>query len=99
MNARSCRCGCGVSLAGRRRDCVWATPSCATAFKDGRGSASYRKRPSGLQVSYGKAVRTLAAALRFRAGYETGEADRWAERLMRQELSVRQRARLERRAK
>jgi hypothetical protein len=52
---RVCACGCGRSLEGKRRDAVWASRACAV-----RWARSNPGRPSGLQVSYRKAVAVLA---------------------------------------
>lgn len=96
MTARFCKCGCGASLADRRRGTVWATESCRSAFRAGEAPVQRGKRsPGGMQVPYARAVGALRAALRYRAGYSPQQAEVWAERLMRQELPARQRARLE----
>lgn len=65
---RTCKCGCPRSMDAKRSDALWATEGCRKAFHRGTAPASPDKartrKPSGLQVSFPKAVRTLAAALK-----------------------------------
>jgi hypothetical protein len=62
---RDCRCGCGQSLAHRRYGAVWASESCRKAFLRERAPANASRkrppRPSGIQVSYRKAVEAIVA--------------------------------------
>ncbi len=97
MNERTCK-GCPASLAGMRADAVWCSPACKMAATRAARAHKARTRsgPSGLQVSYRKAV---VLAVRCMYELESGWAD-WAieegvERIMREGLSSRQREILE----
>jgi len=94
---RVCRCGCGRSLAGRRPQARYALPACRTR---GWRKPSQNRHRSGLQVSYAKAVRMVAEALHGDAYMGSVEqALRWAQTVLAEALSERQRARLDERGK
>lgn len=59
-----------------------------------RNTVQTRSKPSGLQVSFWKAVDVLAAALQHRAGYSETRARRWAVQLLAPALSDLQRQQL-----
>ena len=92
---RVCRCGCGRSLAGRRPQARYALPACRT-----RGwrkpSQNRHSRAGGLQVSYRRMVDLLAVDY---ALLNLPDARRQAEKLVREALPERQRARLDERGK
>ncbi len=98
MNARHCKNrACGRSLAGMRSDAEWCSRACAMAAKRARSANAGRTSgPSGLQVAYRRMVDVLAdegaivVTTRTRA-----DARRKAERIVREALSDRQRARLD----
>jgi hypothetical protein len=98
QHERVCACGCERSLEGMRRDAVWYSRGCAmrwrrahpgksllTAHSANKGRTRTRHKPSGLQVSFRKAVEALTELL----------AKPEAERALAKALSPRQRARLE----
>lgn len=101
---RVCACGCGLSLEGMRRDAVWYSrahavrwcrahhgKSLLAARKANRGRTRTRRKPSGAQVSYFKAIDEVAATLRV---YGVGEARSVAMATLSRALPDRQRARL-----
>lgn len=106
-----CACGCGDPLEGRRSNVTCATPACRQrVWKAKTGyslhavqKASLRRR-SGLQPSYPKAVEAVARALQAEvaAGLDLAldlDACRaWAESALRDALSDRQRAQLDKRS-
>ena len=67
QSERVCRCGCGRSLEGMRKDAIYASSSCrALIYRRDRGIVGYRPvkavlngKPSGLQVSFWKAQGAL----------------------------------------
>lgn len=109
QSERVCACGCGASLDGMRKDAIYASPQCRSlGWKRRVGYADPRRRkasrngktrrsgPSGLQVSYRKAVETAIEMLV--AGCdEMYIPEEFAERFMSRALSERQRALLEQR--
>ncbi len=90
--SRTCR-GCPASLAGMRADAVWCSPACAMrARRDGRANkARTRSGPSGLQVSYRKAVEVVACDIADVFGVTKVSARLFAENAIRDALSSRQR--------
>lgn len=104
QSERVCACGCGASLDGMRKDAIYASAHCRTlGWKRRVGYADPRRRkaspngktgrskPSGLQVSYRKAVRELADVMD--AG--NPESLELAGRILARALPERQRALLE----
>lgn len=102
---RVCACGCKRSLNGMRRDAVWYSRACAVrwarsnpgkslldAHSANGGRTRRRSGPSGRQVSYRKAVATLADWLNV---LPTDDSTLHAEEILRPALPARQRARLE----
>jgi hypothetical protein len=103
VTARTCKCGCGTSLAGRRQGTVWATDGCRMAFKRANGAQGPHRRrtgPGGLQVAYPKALKAAYLTL-VAAAPQLGpkRCHALAEYWMKQALPARQRERLEGRAK
>jgi hypothetical protein len=111
---RFCACGCKRSLDGMRKDAVWYSRACAVRWgrenpgKSLRDAHSANKRrtgttakPSGLQVSYRRAVEaTVTAIWDFAAERISGNdvsIEDVAERAQRGALSDRQRELLEQR--
>ncbi len=97
MNARHCKNrACGRSLAGMRSDAEWCSRACAMAAKRARSANGGRTSgPSGLQVSYRRAVMAMAVCLSTRYGVPVEEAQAEAEDYIGYVLSDRQRARLD----
>ena len=96
---RTCACGCGGDLTGRRPNVRYAVPAHRTRkwreARENAGKASpKRHKPSGLQVSYLQAVEGMAETLVMNR-WRPDDARRVAEITMRDRLSDRQRARLD----
>lgn len=94
---RVCACGCGASLEGRQRNTRYATSTCRS--KTSKAKPRPRRKPSGPQLSYHKAVARLAEYLADQRCWprETvvSEVDREnAEALLRPLLPDRQKLRL-----
>jgi hypothetical protein len=74
MTERHCACGCGERLEGMRADAVYASAACRTrdwkrrkgitGIRYTKASQNGKSGPSGLQVSFRKAVETLHLELR-----------------------------------
>lgn len=52
MNTRKCRCGCGRSLAGMRRDAVWYSRACYMADKRGHSPRKLAQKPNRKPVTF-----------------------------------------------
>jgi hypothetical protein len=97
---RTCACGCGASLDGKRASARYASGACRTAaYKDREGITGYRPvkasqngRRGGVQVSYRKAVAALAEFLKV---LPTDDDTLYAERILLPALSPRARAQVE----
>lgn len=105
---RVCACGCGRSLEGRRPEARYATDKCRARhwkLRTGYGRADQQKGvrtaeaprsgPSGLQVSYRKAVKRVAELLAVNGWVQRRDAEHVATLTLRAALPDRQRERLE----
>lgn len=98
---------CGASLDGMRASARYCSAGCRTAgWKDRKGITGYRavkaslngrRKPSGMQISYRKAVEALARRLAALGPLGPDDALTAAERVLRPALSDRQRELLEQR--
>ncbi len=95
------RCGraaCKADLSEMRPNAKWCSQKCAMRVRRGEKALQTRTGgPSGLQVSYRRAVMAMAVSLSTRHGVPVEEAQAEAEGYMRYILSDRQRARLDER--